>query len=151
MKSLAAIFYSEKSAPLYVGAPSVSKKSLLPAKQAFVISFLPRVRVTASTLPGQKTLLSAQLYWQRLRLMPNAGSVHFATAKCVRHDYVMPVDSSVKKPQRGFFDGLSAPRSGGAPLFYQSSAITSTSTRAPLGRLRPPTQERAGLVVKYSP
>ena len=59
-----------------------------------------------------------------------------------KHDVVNLSPKKTGRPEAASYD---------SEYGYQTSAITSTSTSAPLGRLRPPTQERAGLVVKYSP
>ena len=47
---------------------SLSKNFNLPAKRFFEIRFLPQLKVTASTWPRQKTLLSQQVCTRRLRL-----------------------------------------------------------------------------------
>ena len=61
----------------------------------------------ATGFPGQKTLLSAQVYWKRLRLIPYARGLHFIFDK-MRKAWQSQASGFVrrKSPFRGFFDGI---------------------------------------------
>jgi len=61
----------------------------------------------ATGFPGQKTLLSQQVYWKRLRLIPYARGLHFIFDK-MRKAWQSQASGFVrrKSPFRGFFDGL---------------------------------------------
>ena len=80
---------------------SLSKKSIIACEASFYYPFF------APGLPGQKTLLSQQVYWKRLRLIPYARSLHFIEDK-MRKAWLCQARRLFrrKSPFRGFFDGL---------------------------------------------
>ena len=89
----------------------MSKKSVLPAKRAIKISFLPRVSRGKKHFYPSKCLSDDLRSYakQRLRLMPYARSVFCRMAKDVRLGFAKPGDSFGGKVTLVTFSTVSSP------------------------------------------